>query len=721
MTPKYYKSERKRYFPIVSLVVFILAITLTKKVFSAEKMIPIIVNGDKVEFFAEGKKVIAEGNVLIEYQDAKLTCDKVTVFNETKQAIAEGDVILRYPKVNEEGEEVITVIRGKRATYNFQTKQGSLIEATIESTPFYGISTQVDKVSDDELKAKKAYITTCNLDKPHYRLRAKQILIYPGDKIVAKNVVFMSGECPVFYIPKYVQRIDDKRPRVTVVPGHDKDWGTYLLTAWRYYFIEDQQGRLHLDYREKKDFAWGVTHKYKISDLGEGLLKTYYMHERSIQSKHLWDEDRRTKEKERFKIQWYHKKEIDDQTTALLEYHKFKDDTFMKDYFFREYEKDEEPETYFLLTHNIPIGTFSFQTEKRVNRFYSASIERLPELALDTTEQEVFNTPLYFSNETSFSNLRKRYPNSSNHEDANRLDAYNKLSLPKKIAFINIDPFVGVRQTYFSEDALHNSDIVRGIFYTGIDLSTKFFRIFDVKGDFLGIEINKLRHVITPTIEYSYIHDPSIPPSNLLSFDEIDSIDRENKVTLSLENKLQTKRKDVSRDLVRFILSTDYLFKKDPEGSRFVSITSDLEITPAAWLRIESDTTFDTRLKRFTTVNADFSIRSEDDKWSFGFGERYERKLNRQLEMQLGYRINPKWKFSIYERFYPTFSQLKEQEYVITRDLHCWVFTISYNVTRGTGEEIWFALRLKAFPEMGFEFNKSYHSPKPRSQSEGGY
>ena len=65
MTPKYYKSERKRYFPIVSLVVFILAITLTKKVFSAEKMIPIIVNGDKVEFFAEGKKVIADGNVLI--------------------------------------------------------------------------------------------------------------------------------------------------------------------------------------------------------------------------------------------------------------------------------------------------------------------------------------------------------------------------------------------------------------------------------------------------------------------------------------------------------------------------------------------------------------------------------------------------------------------------------------------------------------------------------
>ena len=711
---------KRNIFKILVLI-FIWLIITTNRSFSEEKRIPIIVNGDKVEFFAEGKQVIAEGNVVVEYEDTKLTCDKITVYNETKQGIAEGDVILTYPKIDEEGEKVITIIKGKKATYNFETKKGNLIEADIESIPFYGKSKQANKVSDEELRIKKGYITTCNLDKPHYRLRAKRVLIYPGDKIVARNLVFMAGECPMFYIPKYVQRIDDKRPRVTIIPGKSKDWGVYILSAWRYYFVEGQQGRFHLDWREKKDVAWGFSHKYKLPNLGNGLLKTYYMHERAIQSDHLWDDDRKTRERERFKIQWYHKKEIDERTTALLEYHKFHDQDFMKDYFWREYEKDVEPETYFLLTHNTSFGNLSFQTEKRVNRFYSVSVERLPELKLDTTEQQVFDTPFYFSNLTSFVNLRKRYPNSAEHEDAKRIDTYNKLSLPKKISFISINPYAGVRQTYFSEDALYNSNIVRGIFYTGIDLSTKFFRIFDVKGDLLGSQINRLRHVITPSIEYSYIHDPSVPPSNLLNFDEIDSIDRENKVTLSLENKLQTKRDDKSCDLARLIVSTDYLFKQDPGGSRFSDITSDLEVTPVDWLRIESDTTFDTRKKYFTAINTDLFVNDKDNKWSFGLGRRWQREGTEQLEFQTKYRINPKWEFSVYERFYPVFDHLKEQEYVITRDLHCWELTLSYNVTRGKGEEIWFAFRLKAFPEMGFEFNKSYHGPKVGSQSKRGY
>jgi hypothetical protein len=60
---------------------------------------------------------------------------------------------------------------------------------------------------------------------------------------------------------------------------------------------------------------------------------------------------------------------------------------------------------------------------------------------------------------------------------------------------------------------------------------------------------------------------------------------------------------------------------------------------------------------------------------------------------------------------------LREQEYTVSRDLHCWVWDITYNVKRGHGESIWFVFRLKAFPELEFEFNQSYHEPKPGSQS----
>ena len=38
------------------------------------------------------------------------------------------------------------------------------------------------------------------------------------------------------------------------------------------------------------------------------------------------------------------------------------------------------------------------------------------------------------------------------------------------------------------------------LFYAGADLSTNFYRIYNIKADSLGIHLNGLRHIITPTV-----------------------------------------------------------------------------------------------------------------------------------------------------------------------------------------------------------------------------
>jgi hypothetical protein len=86
--------------------------------------------------------------------------------------------------------------------------------------------------------------------------------------------------------------------------------------------------------------------------------------------------------------------------------------------------------------------------------------------------------------------------------------------------------------------------------------------------------------------------------------------------------------------------------------------------------------------------------------------------------MSLDLRPNNKWRFGIYERFYPNTSNLIEQEYRLVKDLHCWEMEITYNVTRGEGQTVWIIFRLKAFPEVAFDWDKQYHRPKPGSQSE---
>lgn len=669
---------------------------------------PVEVNGDRVEFFSEEKKVTAEGNVVINYGDSKLTCKKVTVYTQTKDAFAEGDVHLYSPK----GE-----ISGENMKYNFDKQAGILYDAKFTATPFYGAGKSIQKIDANEMRANKAYMTTCDLEKPHYRLRSKQVLIYLGNKIVAKNVTVVVGNTPILYIPYYVQPLDDKRPHVTLVPGYDKVWGAYLLQSWRYYFNENAKGTIHLDYREKKSFTSGVDYSYKMVNFGEGIIRTYYTNERSLQ-RHFWVEQKAVV-KERFKVEWRHKWQIDPQTQAIWQYYKIKDKDFLKDYFEREYEKVPEPKSFFLLTHTMPSATLSFDVEKRVNHFF-ANTDMLPQIKLDTIDQKMGDSRFYFKNQTSYANLSSKTaqpaPTDPKGKQTQRVDTYNQIARQDKIGFIETRPYVGVRQTYYSRNNDSQTNLVRGVFYSGVDLSTKFYRLFDVQTNSANLDINKLRHIITPTIAYAYIPPPTIAASKLTYFDDIDTIASKNQVILSLENKLQTKRKEGSVDLLRWLLSTNRQFKQKPKGTRFDHLTSDLEINPYSWLNFYASSDYNMRLRKLDITNIDFAA-TGGDKWYVGAGQRYQRKTSNQTTAEISYRFNPKWKARAYERFEFKTNALKEQEYTIIRDLHCWTMEMSYNSTQGLGNTIWFIFRIKAFPKKGLEFNNSYHQRKAGSQS----
>ena len=78
----------------------------------------------------------------------------------------------------------------------------------------------------------------------------------------------------------------------------------------------------------------------------------------------------------------------------------------------------------------------------------------------------------------------------------------------------------------------------------------------------MGLDIHRLRHIITPSANYYYTHQPTISPDNLNQYDSIDAVDTENGVKLAIENKLQTKRPIgeggalTSVDLATFIVSS---------------------------------------------------------------------------------------------------------------------------------------------------------------------
>ena len=698
---------------------------------------PIIVNGDIVEYSTTGREVTATGNVSVTNKGAKLTCHKLTVNTQTKDAEAEGNARLDDAK---------GVIEGKKILYNFQTKRGTIIDSEFRANPYFGKAEKVDKVSDSEFIAKRGYMTTCNYDNPHYRIKSKKMNIFPDDKIQTKDDIFYIGRVPLLYVPQYNHSLKDPLMHVQLMPGKSKNWGPFVLSAWRYNITEDVKGRIYFDYRANIGVAEGFGTNYSTSEFGKGDFKYYYTQERDH---NLDKKNRAPREFERYFIRWRHQWNIDERTNLTSEYYKITDSkrilypsgnyNFLKDYFFREYEKDAKPLSYALVHHSFNYSSMDLLMQKRINRWYEQE-EKLPEIKYSLPSFQLGETPFYFDNTSSYVNYNYKYSapapaadDTSTTRDVtyNKFDTTDKFSLPTKAAFLNLTPFISGQWTYYDKKPVPTyGSTSQVVFSTGSDASTKFYRLFNIQSNFLGLDINNLRHIITPSIAYSY-SKTSIMPSGKARFGGGATSAAGSSASLVLSNKLQTKRNNQSVDFLDLNVSSSYAFKPKTGAKRGSSLSDflfDLELLPYSWMRVDADATYkhsgarcDVGYHHFTNANYNISFNLGKER-SFAVGQRYQFKGGNELTFDLDWRLNPKWKFSFYQRrnrgHDPALKRgLREQEYAISRDLHCWTVNFTYNVKRGYGETVWLVFRLKAFPELEFEYNQDYHVPKPGTQS----
>jgi hypothetical protein len=170
-------------------------------------------------------------------------------------------------------------------------------------------------------------------------------------------------------------------------------------------------------------------------------------------------------------------------------------------------------------------------------------------------------------------------------------------------------------------------------------------------------------------------------------------------------------------DLVRNITSIDMNINDNSEHASFSALRNQLEIRPVEWFSFVNDTYWDWGRGSFVQADFDAYI-NHGDKWAFGIGRRFARNQEDQYSTELSYKLNQKWRFKVFDRFDVDRGTLKEENYVLTRDLHEWEMDVMYNQFRGVGTDILLVFRLKAFPEMNLDFgNVGYNKPKAGSQS----
>jgi hypothetical protein len=580
------------------------------------------------------------------------------------------------------------------------------------------------------------------------------------------------------YLASFNQMFDEPMMHVSVLPGNRKDWGPYLLSVSRFNLSNNVEGRVYLDYRNKLGWAEGAGVNYYKTPVGSGDFKFYYTSESTSSYSNSSTDSRSSYQ--RYFMRLRHKWDIDNQTNLVAEVYKITDQkrkyydptvNILKDYFYREFEKDSQPLSYALFHHSFTYSSFDLLLQKRTNNWFD-QLDKMPLATFTLPSIQVGDTPFYFENNSTFGTFNKKYnmsPVTADDLTVTRFDTTNKISLPMRVAFLRVSPFVKVQETVYDKGVNGSSTLpARSTFYAGTEVSTKFYRVFDVKTNALGLDLNGLRHIITPSISYSYNPEPTTSSHKLPQIDGVDMLTSSNAAALELSNKLQTKRKNktgelVNVDFVDFKVNTTYAFapriaygtskvelynhtvvdtldpnNKSKLGAGFSDFLFKCKILPYAWMRIEADATYKhsgvpsdadyDNYNHFSAVNYDVNFDFAPER-SFGLGQRYQRKGQSQITASFQWRLNPKWKFSIYERFnlkdYLDTSiapnvwvgkESLEQQFTLTRNLHCWDVDFTLDTRKNSGTTIYVMFRLKAFPENEFGFNQSYNEPKSGAQ-----
>ena len=685
---------------------------------------PVIVNGDNVEYATEKNEIIASGNVRVEYEGTRLNCDKLTVNTVTKETIAEGNVVI---------EDTKGVIHGEKVLFNFTSKRGKVLKGNFASPPFFGTADNLIMSGQDTYTGEKSTSTTCSFDHPHFLMKSREMLVVPGDKIQTEHDTLYIGNIPILFLPRCNHSLRDPFMNVIFTPGHSGDWGPFLLSAWRCNLSESVNGRVYLDYRDKLGLSEGFGANY-LSPMGKGDFKLYYTDEHP---KDLKPVDYSFK---RYFVHWRHQWDIDPTTNFIGEYYRIVDEkraalgstyNVLKDYFPREYESDAQPLSYAQVHHSFERSSLDVLIQERTNSWYSET-EKEPEVVYTLPDMQLGDSPFYVKDTTQAASLNQAHavPASSLTDySAQRFDTYNQVSLPFKAGFLEFSPFTGLRNTYYSSGVDNGSLGPRDVFYLGSGVSTKFYRMFNTPPHFLGMDVNGIRHVITPELLYTYNPEPTISSSLIKQFDAIDAIAANNSLDFTLSNKFQTKRNGQSVDFLDLRAETGYIFHSVDPTTRVVTdhrlsdqLDLNLEFRPYSWVTLIGDSTYKWHHPGVATANADISFNLGNER-TISIGERWARKQGAEVIAGSDWRIDPKWLFHVYERILvrstaDTRSGLVRQDYGFTRDLHCWLMDLTVTSEKEHGHTFWIIFRLKAFPANEIRLSQSVAVPKPGAQQQ---
>lgn len=674
---------------------------------------------DKFDYAAdESGTLTARGNAKLASKEFELLADKITYSQKLNSARVMDDVRVSTDKYRVITNAADVSLDGKRMITDY---------ARFGTVPLFLESDHVVGAGDKyELYGTKVYFGE-PASGAISATSSKTSFDNSTRKIKMEDVVFRIDALPVAAFKSMEIDADSGFPfTIRNRTSYNADYGVAIQNTVYYTGFETFDPGVLLDVYTKRSVLFGPALDYETQNSAHnrmrGSFQGGYIYDTGDRSVLGTDSLGRKIERDRYFIELRHNQIYDDRFGLTANVSAWSDQYSTRD--FREdfFYDNQAPDNFAEAIYYGDMWTASLFTRFAPNNWQLVQ-QRLPEARIDVQPVEVFSTGAYLRGFVSAEYLRQYNPDptyyfeypAESFESA-RFDGYVGVDRPIQLSeWAKITPVAGARLTSFFDTATGGSNYTRALGQVGFDAQMDVWGQFDYSSRTMNID--GLRHHITPLIQYRYIpaadqgssrirridgaYYTTYPPIlDLGAMRNVDEMAELNTMRFGIQNVFETRDAEFgSRELARLDIFQDVNFtRRQPalkqvywDGTEREQEFSELfihaSVSPARWLTAGTYTRVSVENSCAPEINTYLKL-IETDIASFTIGTVYLRDNLEQYYAAAEYKISERYQVFGSWHYDAEISAFVNQRYGLrTKIGNTWIIEYFFGYRKGAARE----------------------------------
>lgn len=490
---------------------------------------------DSIFFNIKGKKMFIYNNGHLKYRQTEIKSGFIKINFDKNDIEAEGIKNDSTGKIEQtpvlsEGPETYS---GIKMRYNFKTQRGTISFAQTEQEGSKYSGEIINKVDKETYFISDGIYTTCLDSCPHYHFYSPKMKVIHKEQVIAKWIFLNFGGVPFpIPLPFAVFPIESGRRSGIIPPafGDDARFGTYFSRFGYFWAISDYMDiNLTGDYYTLGSYRLSSLFRYAKRYNFFGNLEASYAkfvenepkdpdRQENIDWRLLWTHNQNITPTMRFdaRLEFLSNNQIQRNISDLNEI--LRNQAYSNATLFKTWDESGNSMS---ISYNRR-QVFETNEVNEILPSVNFSLSQKYPFRSETGVSKNFLETFGISYSAQLQNKRDKIKNELKIRGG--INHSLNFGFSPKLGYFNLSPYLNYQERWYNkriekfslrssrgEDSIITRDVkeinfVR-TFSTGINISTKFFGIFNP--DVLGVK--SIRHQVIPSIGYSYIPDFSKP------------------------------------------------------------------------------------------------------------------------------------------------------------------------------------------------------------------